>query len=250
MEQRDIAKNEHTMNIRAGLPIMKSLYGQTMDEYDYLDLAVDSLRDIRHFGITEYYSIVTVRSDGTIPLPCNLDIIDAVTTEHMGLKAFDTRVNYDLEGLLGTDAYFSAVKVMSNLNHHFQPGLGGRAPGEGYISYQLSNKGIKVAKEYIGRRISIAFTGITVDLEGFPFITRKQANALAAISSRAVIMKATLKGDKGAASMLEYITGTAARLKQAASIPEDFSDNELDEVLDEMTTFNRKSNRRPTRTSR
>jgi hypothetical protein len=31
--------------------------------------------------------------------------------------------------------------------------------------------------------------------------------------------------------MVEYYTGVAARLTQAASIPEDLTDNELDEVL-------------------
>jgi hypothetical protein len=39
--------------------------------------------------------------------------------------------------------------------------------------------------------------------------------------------------------MVEYYTGVAAVL-QAASIPEDLTDNELDEVLNAKTSFNKR----------
>jgi hypothetical protein len=39
--------------------------------------------------------------------------------------------------------------------------------------------------------------------------------------------------------MVEYYTGVAARLTQA-SIPEDLTDNELDEVLNAKTSFNKR----------
>jgi hypothetical protein len=29
-----------------------------MDEYDYIDIAVDTLRNIKHFGATEYVSYI------------------------------------------------------------------------------------------------------------------------------------------------------------------------------------------------
>jgi hypothetical protein len=48
------------------------------------------------------------------------------------------------------------------------------------------------------------------------------------------------RGDKGLSAMVEYYTGVAARLTQAASIPEDLTDNELDEVLNAKTSFNKK----------
>jgi hypothetical protein len=57
------------------------------------------------------------------------------------------------------------------------------------------------------------------------------------------------RGDKGLSAMVEYYTGVAARLT-AASIPEDLTDNELDEVLNAKTSFNKKSYNRPTKYSR
>jgi hypothetical protein len=46
------------------------------------------------------------------------------------------------------------------------------------------------------------------------------------------------RGDKGLSAMVEYYTGVAS-VTQAAS-PEDLTDNELDEVLNAKTSFNKK----------
>jgi hypothetical protein len=69
-------------------------------------------------------------------------------------------------------------------------------------------------------------------------ITRKQA-ILAAVTARVLAVRGANRGDKGLSAMVEYYTGVAARLTQAASIPEDLTDNELDEVLNAKTSFNK-----------
>lgn len=249
MEQREVARNEHTMNIRAGLAVLKTKYSMHIDEFDYLDIAVDALRNIQHFGTTEYVSYVTANKDGKAALPCIMDSIDAVTTEHMGKKAFSTRVEHDVDGILDTDTYYTMEGIMSNLGRAFRPGLGGLS-GEGYISYQLAGKYIIVDKSHVGKKIAIAFTGIATDLEGFPLITRKQSNALAATTARVLAVRGANKGDKGLASMVEYYTGESGRLTQAASIPESITDNEINEILNCKTSFNRKSINRPSKYSR
>lgn len=249
MEQREVAKNEHTMNIRAGISVLKTLYGMHINEFDYIDIAVDALRNIKHFGTTEYISYITVDQSGKVMLPCNMDSIDAVTTEEMGRKAYSTRVEFDMDGIVGTDTYYAMENTMNALGRGSRPGLAG-AYGKGYISYQLEGKTISVDKSYAGKRIAFAFTGIATDLEGYPLITRKQSNALAAISARVIAVKGANKGDKILASMVEYYTGVSGRLIQAASIPEDLTDNELDEVLNAKTSFNRKSINRPTKYGR
>lgn len=251
MEQREVAKNEHTMNIRSGIAALNTMYGMHIDEFDYLDIAVDALRSIKHFGTTEYISYITVGAGGKVHLPCNMDSIDAVTTEEMGRKAFSTRVEFEMDGIIGTDTYYTMESTMTALGRHrgYRPGLAG-AYGKGYVSYQLEGNVIRVDDQYIGNRIAFAYTGIATDLEGFPLITRKQSNALAAISARVLSVKGANRGDKGLASMVEYYTGVSARLIQAASIPEDITDNELDEVLNAKTSFNRKSINRPTKYGR
>lgn len=251
MQQREVAVNEHTMNIRAGITVLKTMYGMHIDEYDYLDIAVDSLRNIKHFGITPYIAYITVDRYGKALLPCNMHSIDAVTTEQMGRKAFDTRVVVEMDDMINTDTYYFVDNVMRGLGWSWgtASGLAG-VSGKGYISYMLEGKSISVGKEYSGARIAVAFTGMAIDLEGYPFITRKQSNALAAVCARVLAVKGANRGDKGLASMVEYYTGLSGRLVQAASIPEDITDNELDEVLNCKTTFNRKSVNRPTKYGR
>jgi hypothetical protein len=80
----------------------------------------------------------------------------------------------------------------------------------------------------------LAFTGITTDLEGLNY--KKAGNALAAVTARVLAVRGANRGDKGLSAMVEY-TGVAARLTQAASIPEDLTDNELDEVLNAKTSL-------------
>lgn len=250
MEQREIARNEHTMNIRAGLATLKTMYGMHIDELDYIDIAVDTLRNIKHFGVTEYIMYPAVNSEGNILLPCNVNTIDAVTTEHMAKKVFSTRVVMSMENVDNTDTYYKMERIKNALiGREWRPGLGGFL-GSGYISYQLNGKYLNISNLYAGKKVGVAYTGITSDLEGYPLITRKQANAIAAVCARVICVRGANKGDKALASMVEFYTGTSGRLVQAASIPEDFTDNELDEVLNCMTSFNRKSYKRPTKYSR
>lgn len=252
--RRDEAFNEHVQNIRAGLPVMKSIYGLTTDEYDYIDTAIDALRDIKHFGITEYVAYSPVNADGYAPLPCNATIIDAVTTAKMGKKVFKDRLVSEIQLTADNDTYYLQQEVMNNLGYGAgflaRPGLVDMF-GDGYISYYLTNdKKIKVDKAYAKETIAIAYKGISVDAEGYPLITRKQANALAAIVAKNILTKRAFRGEKAAISMLELAMANSARLRQAASIPERITDNEIDQLLDAQTTFNRKSYGRPTKYNR
>lgn len=254
-QRRDAPTDEHTLNIRAGLPILKSLYSLHINEEDYLDMAVDLLRDIKHFGTTEYLAILRVDEKGIAHLPCNIDSIDAVTSTKMGLKQFRSRVRIDENDEYHNDIYQKKLDIIGRLGvtrNWRELGLADYRNPEGYLSYQLNvdKNIITVDRKLSGKTLAVAFTGLAVDREGFPMITRKQANALAVNSARAVIIKKAFTGNQAAAALMEYIETRAARLIQAASIPEDITDNSLDEMFDAQTTFNRKTYRRPTKYSR
>jgi hypothetical protein len=102
------------------------MYSMHMDEYDYIDIAVDTLRNIKHFGATEYVSY-TVDPSGKAHLPCNIDTIDAVTTQEMGRKAYATRVDFEMDGILNTDTYYTMEGIMTSLGRGGRPGLAGAA---------------------------------------------------------------------------------------------------------------------------
>jgi hypothetical protein len=57
----------------------------------------------------------------------------------MGRKAYATRVDFEMDGILNTDTYYTMEGIMTSLGRGGRPGLAGAA-GKGYISYQLEGK--------------------------------------------------------------------------------------------------------------
>lgn len=274
--RRDAAVDEHVHNIRMGLAVLDRDYGIHIDEYDYLDLAITFLKDIKNFGTTEYLAILKTNALNEAVLPCNVDTIDAVTSVKMGLKVFGDRKRYTITASQKDDIYINAAQIMAfigeGLRNHI-PGISSYAEPAGYYSYQLEGKKIKINRDaattianVVGRdsedgygigeladesaAVAVAYTGIATDDEGYPLINLKQATALAVLTAKNVLTKKAIRGDRNAMGMLEFLSSSAARLKQAASIPENITDNEIDELLDAKTSFHRKRFGKATKYSR
>jgi hypothetical protein len=71
-------------------------------------------------------------------LPCNIDTIDAVTTQEVGRKAYATRVDFEMSGILNTDTYYTMEGIITSLGSG-RPGLAKVLQAK-YISYQLEGK--------------------------------------------------------------------------------------------------------------
>jgi tRNA splicing ligase len=100
-------------------------------------------------------SYITVDPSGKAHLPCNIDTIDAVTTQEMGRKAYATRVDFEMDGILNTDTII-LWKVMTSL-------------GRGVLTCRCCRQrihltswkeNISVGKQYAGHKIALAFTGL------------------------------------------------------------------------------------------
>jgi hypothetical protein len=50
----------------------------------------------------------------------------------MGRKAYATRVDFEMDGILNTDTYYTMEGIMTSLGRGGRPGLAGAA-GKGYI---------------------------------------------------------------------------------------------------------------------
>jgi len=244
-EQRNIARNEHTLNILTGLAKMEALYSLTIDEMDYIEIALDVLRDINNYGVTSYLTFVELDEKGVGTLPCNVDSIEAVVEPGIGEREYGERVRYDVKGgSHANDDFYREREIFYRLGR-FGARLDLNHRGildttfKGYIPYTLGKENTITVQGRKGR-IAVAYVGISVDDQGYPLITRKQSKALAAQAAKAMIYKGSFGGNKISISMLEFITQEAGRLLQAAAIPEQITDNELDEILDAKVSFGRK----------
>jgi hypothetical protein len=67
----------------------------------------------------------------------------------MGRKAYATRVDFEMDGILNTDTYY-IWNIMTSWRGG-RPGLAGAAGKD--ISYQLEGKHISVGKQYAGHKM-------------------------------------------------------------------------------------------------
>jgi hypothetical protein len=100
----------------------------------------------------------------------------------MGRKAYATRVDFEMDGILNTDTYYTMEGYVTSLGRSGRPGLAGAAGKDTSLTSWKEN--ISVSKRYAGHKIALAFTGITT-FRRASIITRKQANALAAVTASA-----------------------------------------------------------------
>jgi hypothetical protein len=61
-----------------------------------------------------------------------MDTIDAVTTEEMGRKAYSTRVEFEMDGILNTDTFYTMERIMTSLGRT-PPGLAGSVGRDTYL---------------------------------------------------------------------------------------------------------------------
>jgi hypothetical protein len=111
----------------------------------------------------------------------------------MGRKAY-ARVDFEMDGILNTDTYYTMEGIMTSLGRGGRPGLAGAA-GKGYISYQLEGKHISVGKQYADHKIALALQGLPQFRRASPIITRKQAMPWPV--TRVLAVRGANRGDKG-----------------------------------------------------
>jgi len=232
-----------TLNIMAAYPIYTRKYGLTMSEDDFIEEAYMALRDINSIPVKVYYHVAKPnnKDEMIINVPCNLNRILSVTAAPLNRDGYKDYEPYKMGTRVGYDEHMNILTGNSDLKtYHFNDtpkvGLGS------YIEYEwVDETAIKIIDTRLfDTEIHIVYEGITVDEEGLPLITLKHAKAIAAKVALTKITHKMFRGDPSAGNILPYIQQEASRLVQAAAIPEHLTDNDLDKLLNEKVSFNRK----------
>ena len=97
------------------------------------------------------------------------------------------------------------------------------------------------AKPY--KNIIVIYKGILVDEDsGLPLISEKEAQAIAAYIAYAYLYKDGIRRKDGATiNLAQDLYNKWLRLCNRARITDEFSDNDLDKILDAKTSWNRKA---------
>ena len=218
-------------NFKYALSLAQLLYDvEINNEDDIIEIGLIAHQKIGNKNTQLYREQLEVNDLGFAELPCNCDIIEAVTYD--GLEDWNytsnTKQHGDLNSLY-TELY------IENQKHYLDPFyISGK-----YVKYKRVGNKLYVNKG-IGK-INILYHGILLDEEGLPEINDKEANAIALYIAYVQKYKEAIKtNNKG-------LMQVALDLKQSwlfhcdqARVPEYISQEEMDKILNAQSSWNRK----------
>lgn len=210
------------------------LYDIEMQPTDFEEMALSGFYKIGNKRMRMYHSVLepVEDEDGTwiAELPCNCSELEAVTLEWG--EDWNYTTNMHLNGDWNshyTENYIEGRKI--NTNPYYHNGI--------YAKYTIEENTLRFKKNY--GCVHILYKGILMDEEGLPRVTEKEIEAIAAYMASIIKRKDAWRiNDLNSLRMAELAEKTWHRLCSQARVPEHITQNEMDRILNVMTTFNRK----------
>lgn len=164
-----------------------------------------------------------------VKIPCNADFIEAVTTDYEDYQktTSTTLAGNNQNGWI--EDYTESRKFNTNVLY---------SSGK-FIKYKEEGDRLLLADKF--ESVSILYKGVIVDDEGLPLLTPKEAEAVAAFCVFADSRKkAIMTKDQGTWSTVPYLEQNWKLLCTQARVPEYINQNEMDEILNVATSWDRK----------
>lgn len=219
------------MNFKYAISLAQTLYDVEGDTDDLEEIGLIAYNFIGNKNTQLQQDILDVDCDGSIQLPCGVDVIEAVTycgIEDWGYTS-NTKPNGDLSSLY-TESYIESQKAF--LDPHYISGK--------FVKYRRVGDKLYVNKG-LGK-VKILYHTEILDKDGLPEINDKEAIAIANYIAYVVKYKEAIKTNN------QFVLQMAQELKQqwlfhcdAARVAENVSQNEMDAILDAQTSWNRKT---------
>ena len=223
---------ENYNNYHYGLSLLETMFGISIPEEDYEEISLVGWNLIGNKRCKLYRTSICVDScQQSIELPCNADILEAVTTDFEDFQHVDNNSPTERYGSFETEQYIENWKKFK------QPLY---IPGK-YIPYERVGNTLYFDKDNVGNRINILYRGIVLDDSGLPEITDKEALALATYCAYVVKFKEGLMTNNANAVQLAAVLQQQWNTRcDQARIDYQWSQNNYDEVLDVKTNWDRK----------
>lgn len=221
-----------TNDFHYSLSLLNTLYGINLqeDEFEEIGLVAYGLIGNKRVRVYKYCtSIDDCASDYSIELPCNCDLLEAVTTN---FEDWQHTSNITPNGEFGS---FEVEQYIENRKHFNDP----LYPKGKYLRYERCGNTLIFDKPY--KHINILYRGIELDDDGLPKLNDKEALAIATYCAYVSKFK------EGILTNNPNIINLANQLKSQwliqcdqARTPEHLTQNDIDEILDAKTNWDRK----------
>ena len=214
------------MNFRYALTLAQTLYDVEGDSDTLIDIGLVAHNFIGNKFTQLHKELLDVNcEDGSIQLPCDVDMIEAVT--YCGMEDWNytdnTKPNGDISSLY-TENYIESRKAF--LDPHYISGK--------FVKYRKVGDKLYVNKG-LGK-VQVLYHSLILDEDGLPAINDKEAIAIAEYIAYVTKYKEAIRTNN------QNVLRMAQELKQqwlfhcdAARVPEHVSQNEMDQILNALT---------------
>lgn len=204
------------------------LYGTTVDTTNYEDIALSGWELIGNRE-TKLYKYTGATENRRLSLPCNVDYIEAVFGRYTDAQTSTMYYSYPDIYNQWVEEYIESWK--RNKNVFYDKGV--------LLKYKQEGDDLVFDRDY--PYVTILYHGIVVDDEGLPYLTDKEVAALAAyIAYIDMFKKSLVLKDTTSFQLASTLKAEWQKLCSAARIPVHISQNEMNDVLDVKTRWDRK----------
>lgn len=218
------------MDFKTAMYQTSLLYGVELPEDEWEEIAMVGYRIIGNKKVRLYrYTTTLDCKDNSVELPCNANEVEAVTYgfEDWRHVTNDTP-NGDYSSMF-TESYIEGRKMLTDPLY-----VSGK-----YAKYEQVGNILYFDKNY--GKINILYKGEVLDDDGLPDINDKEARALATYVASVVKYKEGLITNNG--NIIQQAQLLETRWKQQcdnARVPERLNQNDMNEILDAKTSWDRK----------
>lgn len=211
----------------------RELYGLELnpDEFETLGMIAWDRIGNKQYKLYKYQitPIQNELQEWYVDLPCNVDQIEAVTADY---EDYQKTSNTHLAGHTQSgwiEGYIETRKY--NTNHLYPTGK--------FIKYTREGNTLKLADKF--SIVNILYKGFIADEEGLPFLNQKEIEAVAAFLAYSNDFKqARMTRDSFTFQMAQKMEQMWLQKCTQARVPESISQNEMDEILNVQTSWDRK----------
>lgn len=213
-------------NFKSVYGLIVDLYGISIDPNTFEDIALNGWQLIGNRR-TKLHTYTTSTINKSIELPCNVDVIEAVFGKYP-----------DSQDALPHSAFVNGQWVEQYTEHFNKEHNNFYNKGK-LLKYRLENNKLVFSKDYSS--VTVLYHGVITDDEGLPALTDKEVQALAAYCAYADTYKRSLMlKDGNLLQLAAAIKQDWLRFCNSARIPVHLSQNDLNDVLDVKTRWDRK----------
>lgn len=216
-------------NFNAAYGLAESLYDVTLTENEFEDIALNGWELIgnKHTRLYRYIGNVI---KGELRLPCNVDVIESVHVPIPDAQMTSNASDIPYIDSVWTEGYIDFWKM--NEDPYYTRGK--------LIKYDEGDGVLYFTRDY--RNVMIVYHGIIVDDEtGLPLLNDKELRAVAAyVAYMSLFKEGIRKRDGNIIQLAQTIKADWLQLCNAARIPEHFTQNDMDRILDVKVRWDRK----------